>query len=94
MHVTNQVISRVDHETLLQYIKHIVLISNKVTKQQIESIIYKLLNKKALGLDKILNKVLKLVALIIVKDFVYTISNYLVSKSLLLRYKESTTIVF
>jgi hypothetical protein len=75
------------------HIKHIVIISNKVTKQQLKSVIYKLLNRKALGLDKILNKVLKLVALIIAKDLAYVISNCFANKSLLLRYKKSTTIV-
>jgi hypothetical protein len=75
------------------YIKHIVLISNKVTKQQIKDTIYKLLNRKALRPDRILNKVLKLVTLIIVKDLAYAISNCLVSRLLLLRYKESTIIV-
>ena len=49
--------------------EHIIPISNKVTKEELEDTIYRLPNRKALGLDGIPNKVLKLAALVISKDF-------------------------
>ena len=64
-----------------------------MTKEELEDTIYKLPNGKALGLDRIPNEIIKLVALVILQDFAQAISDYLVGGSLPLRYKESTMVV-
>ena len=64
-----------------------------MTKEELEDTIYKLPNRKALGLDGIPNEIIKLVALVISQDFAQAISDCLVGGSLPLRYKESTIVV-
>jgi len=68
-------------------------ISPTILIEEIGKLIISLLNKKALGLDGIPNKVLKVVALVIVKDLVevasYCFASGIIPKSL----KESITIV-
>jgi len=68
-------------------------ISPIILIEEISKLIRSLLNGKALGLDSILNKVLKAVALVIIKDLAevasYYFANGIIPKSL----KESITIV-
>jgi hypothetical protein len=73
--------------------QRILNISPIILIEEISKLIISLLNKKALGLDGIPNKVLKVVALVIIKDLVeaasYCFTNGIILKSL----KESITIV-
>jgi len=68
-------------------------ISPIILIEEISKLIRSLLNRKALGLDGILNKVLKAVALVIIKDLAevasYCFTNRIIPESL----KESITIV-
>jgi len=68
-------------------------ISPTILIEEISKLIRSLLNRKALGLDSIPNKVLKVVALIIIKDLVKVASYYLTSGIILKSLKESITIV-
>jgi len=68
-------------------------ISPTILIEEISKLIISLLNKKALGLDSIPNKVLKVVALVIIKDLVEAASYYFASKIILKSLKESITIV-
>jgi len=56
--------------------------------EKISKLIRSFLNGKALGLDSILNKVFKVVALVIVKDLVKVVSYYFTSKTILKSLKE------
>jgi len=68
-------------------------ISPTILTEEISKLIRSLLNRKALGLDSILNKVLKVVALIIIKNLVKVASYYFTSGIILESLKESITIV-
>jgi len=61
--------------------------------KKINKLIKSLLNKKALGLDSILNKVFKAVVLIIIKDLVEITSRCLASGIILKRLKKSIIVV-
>jgi len=68
-------------------------ISPTISTEEIGKLIRSLLNRKALGLDGILNKVLKVVALVIIKDLAEVASYYFTSEIILESLKESITIV-
>jgi len=68
-------------------------ISPIILIEEISKLIRSLLNGKALGLDSILNKVLKAVALVIIKDLVEVASYYFTNGIILESLKESITIV-
>jgi len=68
-------------------------ISPTILIEEISKLIISLLNKKALGLDGIPNKVLKVVALIIIKDLAEAASYYFTSGIILESLRESITIV-
>jgi len=68
-------------------------ISPTILTEEISKLIRSLLNRKALGLNGILNKVLKVVALVIIKDLVKAASYCFASGIILESLKESITIV-
>ena len=68
-------------------------ISPTILTEEISKLIRSLLNRKALGLDSILNKVLKVVALVIINDLAEVASYYFTSGIILESLKESITIV-
>jgi len=68
-------------------------ISPTILTEEISKLIRSLLNRKALGLDGILNKVLKVVALVIIKDLAEVTSYCFASGIILKSFKESITIV-
>jgi len=68
-------------------------ISPTILIEEIGKLIISLLNKKALGLDGILNKILKVVALVIIKDLTKVASYYFTSGIILKSLKESITVV-
>ena len=68
-------------------------ISPTILTEEISKLIRSLLNEKALGPDSILNKVLKVAALVIVKDLVKVASYYFASGIILKSLKEFITIV-
>jgi len=68
-------------------------ISPTILIKEISKLIRSLLNRKALGLDSIPNEVLKVVALIIIKDLAEVASYYFTSGIILKSLKESITIV-
>jgi len=68
-------------------------ISPSILIEEISKLIRNLLNGKVLGLDSILNKVFKVVALIIIKDLVEVASRCFASGIILKRLKEFITIV-
>jgi len=68
-------------------------ISPTISTEEISKLIRSLLNKKVLGLNSIPNKVLKVAALIIIKDLVKVASYYFTSKIILKSLKEFITIV-
>ena len=61
--------------------------------EEISKLIRSLLNRKALGLDSILNKGFKVVALVIIKDLAEVASRCFASGIILKRLKESIIIV-
>jgi len=61
--------------------------------EKISKLIKSLLNGKALGLNGILNKVFKIIALIIIKELIKTASRCLTSGIILKRLKKSIIIV-
>ena len=68
-------------------------ISPTILIEEIGKLIRSLLNRKALGLNSILNKVLKVVALVIIKDLAEA-ANYCFASGIILKsLKESITIV-
>jgi len=68
-------------------------ISPIILIEEISKLIRSLLNKKALGLDSILNKVLKVAVLVIAKDLTKITSYYFTSRIILKSLKEFITIV-
>jgi len=68
-------------------------ISPIILTEEISKLIRSLLNKKALGPDGILNEVLKVAALVIVKDLVKVASYYFASGIILKSLKEFITVV-
>jgi len=68
-------------------------ISPTILIEEISKFIRSLLNKKALGLDSIPNKVLKVAALVIIKDLAEAASHYFASGIILESLKESITVV-
>jgi len=58
-------------------------ISSIILVEKINKLIKSLLNKKALGLNSILNKVFKVVALVIIKDLIEIISYYFASRTII-----------
>jgi len=68
-------------------------ISPTISTEEIGKLIRSLLNRKALGLDSILNEVLKVAALVIIKDLAEVASYYFTSRIILESLKESITIV-
>jgi len=68
-------------------------ISPTILTEEISKLIISLLNKKALGLDSILNEVLKVIALVIIKDLAEVASYYFTNGIILKSLKESITIV-
>jgi len=68
-------------------------ISPTILIEEIGKLIRSLLNRKALGLDSILNKVLKVVTLVIIKDLAEVASYCFTSGIILKSLKKSITIV-
>jgi len=68
-------------------------ISPTILIEEISKLIRSLLNRKALKLNSILNKVLKVVALVIIKDLAKAASYYFASGIILKSLKESITII-
>jgi len=68
-------------------------ISPTISTEEISKLIRSLLNRKALGLDSIPNKVLKVAALVIVKDLTEAASYCFASGIILKSLKESITVV-
>jgi len=68
-------------------------ISPTILIKEISKLIRNLLNKKALKLNSIPNKILKVAALIIVKDLIKVASYYFASRIILKSLKKSITIV-
>jgi len=68
-------------------------ISPTILTKEINKLIRSLLNKKALGLDSILNKVFKVAILVIVKDLAEAASHYFASGIILKSFKEFITVV-
>jgi len=68
-------------------------ISPTILIKEIGKLIRSFLNRKALGLDSILNKVLKVVALVIIKDLIEVASYYFASGIILKSLKKSITMV-
>jgi len=68
-------------------------ISLTISTEEISKLIRSLLNRKALGLDSILNKVLKVATLVIAKDLVETASYCFASGIIPKSLKEFITIV-
>jgi len=68
-------------------------ISPIILIEEISKLIRSLLNRKALGLNSIPNEVLKVVALVIIKDLAEAASYYFTSGIILKSLKESITIV-
>jgi len=73
--------------------QNVLNISPTISTEEISKLIRSLLNGKALGLDSILNKVLKVAALVIVKDLAEVASHYFASKIILESLKEFITVV-
>jgi len=68
-------------------------ISPIILIKKISKLIRSLLNRKALGLNGILNKVLKAVTLVIIKDLAEVASYYFTNGIILKSLKESITVV-
>jgi len=68
-------------------------ISPTILIEEISKLIRSLLNSKALGPDGILNKVLKMVALVIIKDLAEAANYYFTNKTIPESLKESITVV-
>jgi len=68
-------------------------ISPTISIEEISKFIRSLLNRKALGLDSIPNKVLKVAVLVIVKDLTEAASYYFASGIILKSLKKSITVV-
>jgi len=68
-------------------------ISSIILIKEISKLIRSLLNRKALGLDSILNKILKIAALIIIKDLIKIASYYFTNRTILKNLKEFITVV-
>jgi len=68
-------------------------ISPTILIEEISKLIRSLLNKKALGLDSIPNKVLKVAALVIAKDLAEVASYCFASRIILKSLKKSITVV-
>jgi len=68
-------------------------ISPTISIEEISKFIRSLLNRKALGLDSILNKILKVAALVIAKDLAEVASHYFASGIILKSLKKSITVV-
>jgi len=73
--------------------QNVLNISPTILIEEISKLIRSLLNGKALGLDSIPNEVLKVVALVIIKDLVEVASYCFTSGIILESLKESITIV-
>jgi len=68
-------------------------ISPTILVEEISKLIRSLLNEKVLGLDGILNKILKIVVLVIVKDLAEAASNCFTNGIILKSLKEFITVV-
>jgi len=68
-------------------------ISFTILVEEISKLIRSLLNGKVLGLDSILNKIFKVVILVIIKDLVEVASNYFINGTILKSLKEFITVV-
>ena len=68
-------------------------ISPIILIEKISKLIRSFLNSKALGLNSILNKIFKMVVLIIVKDLIKIINNYFINKIILKSFKEFIIVV-
>jgi len=73
--------------------QNVLNISLTILTEEISKFIRSLLNKKALGPDGILNKVLKVAALVIAKDLAEVASHCFTSGIILKSFKKSITIV-
>jgi len=73
--------------------QNVLNISPTILTKEISKLIRSLLNRKALRLNSIPNKVLKVVALVIIKDLAEAASYYFTSRIILKSLKESITIV-
>jgi len=73
--------------------QNILNISPTILTEEISKLIRSLLNRKALGLDSILNKVLKVAALVIIKNLAKAASYCFASGIILKSLKESITVV-
>jgi len=67
-------------------------ISSIILIKKINKLIRSFLNKKALGLDGILNKVFKIVILVIIKDLIKVTNYYFVNGIILKNFKKSITV--
>jgi len=70
-----------------------LIISPIILTEEISKLIRSLPNRKALGLDSILNKVFKAVALVIIKDLAEVASHYFTNRTIPKSLKESITMV-
>jgi len=68
-------------------------ISPIILVEKINKLIRSLLNRKVLGLNGILNEILKVIALVIVKDLAKIISYYFISGIILKSFKEFIMVV-
>jgi len=68
-------------------------ISPIILKEKINKLIRSFLNSKVLGLDGILNKVFKMVILVIIKDLTETVNYCFINKTILKNLKEFIIIV-
>jgi len=73
--------------------QNVLNISPIILTKEISKLIRSLLNRKALKLDSIPNKVLKVAALVIVKDLVEVASHYFASRIIPKSLKKSITVV-
>jgi len=73
--------------------QNVLNISPTILIEEISKLIRSLLNRKALGLDGILNKVLKVAALVIAKDLAEAASYYFASRIIPKSLKEFITMV-
>jgi len=73
--------------------QNVLNISSTILIEEISKLIRSLLNRKVLGLDGILNKVLKVAALVIVKDLAEVASYYFASRIILKSLKKFITVV-
>jgi len=73
--------------------QRVLNISFIILVKKINKLIKSLLNKKVLRLDSILNKIFKVVVLVIIKNLIKIASNYFINKIILKSFKKFIIIV-